>query len=224
MNLLNLIFPPKCVFCGELLKNNDGGNDTCLSCRQNLPYCMALDVTEMESDNFTRAISAFVYKDYVADSIYRFKSRGCRQYAKTYAKYLAAAIAHYYGDINFDYIINVPTSKRKLAERGYDQTKLIAQRLSSHINIPYLADVLVKSKETQKQQGLSREMRKYNLAGVFEVINPNSIDGKTILLIDDVLTTGATVEECGYTLLANGAESVYVAAVATTELAKDLIQ
>ena len=214
---LNLIFPPKCIFCGELLKGK-GENETCLPCRKNLPYCMALNIKGIEGDNFIRAVSAFIYKDYVADSIYRFKSRGCRQYAKTYASYLKLSIEHYYKDITFDFIVSVPMTKRKLAERGYNQAQLIAQRLSSDIGIPYLTNALIKSKETTKQQNLSRDERKYNLAGVFEVAKSNEINGKTILLIDDVFTTGATIEECSYALLANGAESVYAATVAVTML------
>jgi len=179
---------------------------------------MALNINCIEGDNFTRVISPFIYKGYVADSIYRFKSRGCRQYAKTFAKYLKLAIEYYYKDVNFDYIVSVPMTKRKLAERGYDQTQLIAQRLSAVLGISHLANALIKSKETAKQQGLSRDERKYNLAGAFEVVKPNEIDGKIILLIDDVFTTGATVEECSYALLANGAKSVYVVTIATTML------
>jgi len=214
MKLLDLIFPPRCVFCGGLLK--DGTDETCLRCRQTLPYTMANDVAEIEGDNFSRAVSAFVYENYAADSIYRFKSRGCRQYAKTFAKYLVLAIEHYYREESFDLLVSVPMTKKKLAERGYDQAKLIAERLGSEIGVPYLPNALAKIKETAKQQNLSRDERKYNLAGVFEVVKANEIDGKSILLIDDVFTTGATVEECSYALIANGAERVCVATVATT--------
>jgi ComF family protein len=213
--LLDLIFPPKCIFCGELIsrKNND---ETCLICRQNLPYCMSAELGDVAGDSFIRAVASFIYEGYVTDSIYRFKARGCQWYAKTYAKYLKYTIEHYYSDMEFDYIVSVPMTKKKLAERGYDQTRLIAEYLNREIDVPYLSDAMKKVKETPKQQGLSQAERKYNLAGVFEVAKAKEIEGKTLLLIDDVFTTGATVEECSYELLANGAESVYVATVATT--------
>jgi len=224
LKLLNLIFPPKCVFCGGLLKAGDS-DETCLSCRQSLPYCMKQGVGEIDGESsdfhFTRAVAAFVYKGYVTDSIYRFKERGCRWHAKTYAKYLKYAVEHYYGDVEFDYIVSAPMTKKKLAARGYDQTRLISEHLSREMKIPYLPGAMTKVRETQKQQGLSQQERKCNLAGVFEVAKPQEIEDKTLLLIDDVFTTGATAEECSYALLAAGASKVYVATVATTLLAKE---
>ena len=176
---------------------------------------------ESSDFHFTRAVAAFVYKGYVTDSIYRFKERGCRWHAKTYAKYLKYAVEHYYGDVEFDYIVSAPMTKKKLAARGYDQTRLISEHLSREMKIPYLPGAMTKVRETQKQQGLSQQERKCNLAGVFEVAKPQEIEDKTLLLIDDVFTTGATAEECSYALLAAGASKVYVATVATTLLAKE---
>jgi len=220
--LLNLIFPPKCVFCGGLIKG--GEDETCLACRRSLPYCMAANVGDIDGAaagfRFIRAVSVFVYKGYVTDSIYRFKERGCRTYAKTYARYLKHTIEHYYGGIKFDYIVSVPMTKAKIGKRGYDQTRLISEHLSREISIPYLVEAMVKVRETTKQQNLTRQERKVNLRNSFEVAKRSEIDGKTLLLIDDVFTTGTTMEECAGELLAHGAEAVYVATVAVTLLDK----
>jgi len=213
--LLNLIFPPKCVFCGQITKCDDG---VCLGCRQNLPYCMARNVAAVEGENFAQAVSAFVYEGFVADSIYRFKERGCRWYAKSYAKYVKLAVEHYFGGIEFDYIVSAPISKGKLASRGYDQTKLIAKHLEREIGVTYLANAIAKVRETQKQQGLSQLERKSNLTDAFEVSRRAEIEARRILFVDDVFTTGSTAEECSYALIANGAAEVYVAAVAATQL------
>jgi len=217
--LADLIFPPKCVFCNTLIEGKSD-DKVCLSCRQNLPYCMALGVGDIdgksENFHFNRAVSAFVYEDFVANSIYRFKERGCRQYAKTYAKYLSHIIEHLYSGVSFDYIVTIPMTKARIAARGYDQTRLIAEHLSREISVPYLAGAMCKRRETEKQQGLSQDARKLNLTDVFEVVKAYEIDGKTLLLIDDVFTTGSTVDECAYTLVSTGAAAVYVATVAVT--------
>jgi len=207
------------VFCGALV-GGKSDDEVCLNCRQSLPYCMALGVGDIdgksENFHFSRAVSVFVYQGSVADSIYRFKERGCRRYAKTYAGYLKSVIGHCYATVEFDYIINAPTSKSRVAVRGYDQTQLIARHLSCEIGVQYLDGAMRKRLETPKQQGLSRDSRKLNLTDAFEIVKFDEIDGKTLLLVDDVFTTGSTVDECAYMLIANGAAKVYVATVAVT--------
>ena len=113
-----------------------------------------------------------------------------------------------------DILIPIPLSKRKLKSRGFNQSEEIDKELSKELKIPVIADCLIKIKETPAQMELSGEERQENIKGVFEVIKKEKIQGKKILLVDDVYTTGATMEECAKILKLSGAKEVWGIAVA----------
>jgi len=113
-----------------------------------------------------------------------------------------------------DVVIPVPLHGRRLKERGFNQSALIAKHVSDTIKKPLLINSLVKTRDTQPQVGLTAEERKRNIKGAFSVYEPHRINGKRILLIDDVLTTGSTVRECSKVLKRSGARSIYVLTVA----------
>jgi len=105
---------------------------------------------------------------------------------------------------DYDYIMPVPIHKKKMRKRGYNQMELIGRRLSTKTGIPLEVQSLVKSVNTLPQRGLSAEDRQENIKGSFEVPDRSEIEGKRILLIDDVMTTGATANECAKVLLKDG--------------------
>jgi ComF family protein len=113
-----------------------------------------------------------------------------------------------------DIIVPVPLSLQGLRERGFNQSLLVARHLSKASGIPLEAGVLYKKKDTLPQVGLTRSARLQNLRGAFGT--RNKINGKTVLLVDDVITTGATITECTKTLLKSGAGEVYAASLART--------
>jgi len=113
-----------------------------------------------------------------------------------------------------DMIMPAPLYRGKLKERGFNQSQLLAERLSQAMGIPLEIDNLIKTRPTPDQAGLDSVNRKKNLIDAFEVTNPKVIDGKNILLIDDVLTTGATASEISRTLKKAGAKGVYVLVLA----------
>lgn len=96
----------------------------------------------------------------------------------------------------YDMIISVPVSRKRKKERGYNQSELIAKEISKKLNMEYAKDVLYKTKNTIAQSKLNKEEREENAKGVYEIKNLNKITGKKILLIDDIYTTGSTVNEC----------------------------
>ncbi|MGB9887745.1 MAG: ComF family protein [Moorellales bacterium] len=115
---------------------------------------------------------------------------------------------------NFDLVVPVPLSPRRLAERSFNQAALLARELARARHLP-LVEALARVRETPPQVGLSRGARLNNLAGAFAVREPEKVLGASVLLVDDTLTTGATVRECSRVLLAAGAKAVYVLTVAT---------
>ncbi|MDN3587256.1 ComF family protein [Pedobacter aquatilis] len=118
---------------------------------------------------------------------------------------------------NIDLIIPVPLHKKKLRIRGYNQSTFIAEGISEKMNVPLDENTLVRITSTESQTKKSRYSRYENMKDVFGITNPDVIKGKHILLIDDVITTGATLEACANALLENGAEKVSIAALAFAE-------
>jgi ComF family protein len=115
---------------------------------------------------------------------------------------------------NIDLIACVPMDKMSLMKRGFNQASLLSEGLSKALDIPFAKDLLKKTKNTQEQVTLKKHQRFINVKGAFCITEINRVNGKIILLIDDVFTTGATVNECSGVLKKAGAKSVSVLALA----------
>lgn len=118
---------------------------------------------------------------------------------------------------NIDYILPVPLHKSKMLERGYNQSYFIAKGLSHHLKIPIGSRILKRIRYTETQTTLTKIERQQNMKNAFQVISPKKLAGKNVLLIDDVITTGSTISECGNVLLKNGAEKVFAASAGLAE-------
>ena len=153
------------------------------------------------------------YRDNVRDSIHRFKFYRCRFYAKPYAELIRKCLLMH-SDIKFDYITWVPLSRKRYRERGYDQAQCLAEALARSLKIP-IWGMLKKTRNTKAQSTLQdKSQRRANIAGAYTLAGGIDVKGLSILLIDDVVTTGSTLSECAKVLLINGAERVYCATVA----------
>ena len=205
--LLELLFPRKCILCGKLLHRAD--TDLCRSCRT-------------KTDDYRRYgrklpnISAFTavwyYEDQVRESLLRYKFYNRRSYAQGYGRIMAMRFLE---DLPpADVIAWVPVSRRRRWHRGYDQAQLLAQAVSRETGLP-CCRLLEKFRHNRAQSGLERaEQRRANVLGVYRPVHPEQIRGRRILLLDDILTTGATASECARVLRTAGAEEVMFAAVA----------
>jgi ComF family protein len=120
-------------------------------------------------------------------------------------------------NLNINLIMPVPLHQLKKAERGYNQSVYIAKGLSKEINIPVSSGIIKRKKYTQSQTKMNLIERQKNIEEAFKVKNDKKIKGKNILLIDDVITTGATISECGKVLLNSGAGNIYAASVAIAD-------
>ena len=114
-----------------------------------------------------------------------------------------------YGDIEFDYVAYVPMDKKREKQRGFNQSMLLAKGIAEELNIPFGKNLLVKLYRTDVQHELNEVERKGNLLGAFDVSSAYNLEGRTVLLVDDVKTSGATLNECGKMLYLNGAERVF---------------
>ena len=211
-SFMDLLFPPKCVFCGKVLGSGD--DKWCSRCTETLPF--TLNSGRQEGQYYDFCISPLYYKDAVRKSILRFKFRGASAYADAYGSILADCIREN-PDTNYDVISWVPLSDKRERSRGYDQAMLLA--LATALQLDDVAiETLKKPHDVRAQSELSdREERRVNISGAYEAADPELIAGKCVLLIDDIVTTGSTLSECAKVLLAAGASRVVCAALARGE-------
>ena len=212
--LAKLLFPPKCVLCRSLLP--PGRTELCAGCAAKAPVCEKPTKSIPFVEKWT---ALWYYNDIIRRSFLRYKFYNARSYAVPYGKLLAARLAREYPD-GVPLLTWAPISKKRKRKRGYDQTELIARVVARELGVP-LVPVLTRVLDSGPQSSLrDAAARRANVLGAYRVTDRDAITGKTVLLLDDIITTGVTVSECAKTLLTAGAAGVHCAALATPTLKK----
>ena len=208
-SILDLLFPPKCVFCGKVL--DCGDEHWCGKCTEALPY--ALNSGRQEGEYFDFCVSPLYYRGVVRKSILRYKFGGAAAYANAYGKILADCIREN-PDLKYDMISWVPLSSKRERSRGYDQAMLLA--LATALELSDVAiETLKKHIDVRAQSELGdRIERSENIGGAYAAVDPELVKGKCVLLIDDIITTGSTLSECAKVLLSVGAGRIVCATLA----------
>lgn len=202
---LGIFFPPKCVLCRELLKEEE--KDLCKSCRISAPWFSKRKSKPQFLDSFA---AVWYYEDSVRRSLLRFKFRGLRAYGEPYGRLLAEKLLK--ERPAYDMLVWIPVSPLRKLFRGYDQVELIANSLSRELDLEPVC-ALKKIRHTHPQSRIhGLEKRKANVLGAYRVVQP--VAGKRILLVDDIVTTGATMAEAARMLKTDGAKEVHGIAVA----------
>lgn len=201
--LLDLLFPRKCPFCQRLV---EGDALLCPDCQRTLPW-LTEKAAERSPEFLKLCVSPLRYKGPVAESIHRYKFSGRRNYAAAYGALMAQCVLDH-PDVTFDLLSWAPLSRRRLRQRGYDQARLLARAVGERLNVP-VTPVLVKRRDIPAQSGLSEQAaRRANVLGAYELLPGAQVAGSSILLADDVVTSGATLSECARVLLTAGAAQV----------------
>lgn len=229
---LNILFPPQCLHCDALVPTH---GTLCLGCWQKMqfitdPYCqccghpfdfvMGENVLcgncMREKPTYARARAVFRYDDTSRSLILKLKYHDQLQLAPIYGTWLAKAGRELIE--SSDVIVPVPLYYWRFVKRRYNQAALLSQALAKKTGLPVLPDALKRTRPTESQSGLTFAQRRDNVKGAFDVNvkRKATLKGKTILLIDDVMTTGATIGGCAKALLDNGAMSVNVLTLART--------
>lgn len=208
--LLDLLFPPKCAFCRKLLGRGERG--MCAKCQASLPWLTG-SAAEQRGEFYKLCVSPLRYQGEVRASIHRYKFKGGQGYAGLYGALVAQCVKdHLEGE--YDLITWAPLSDERKRERGYDQAFLLAQAAALELDAAAV-ELLRKRRHTDAQSGVKGEaQRRANVLGAYEVVDGELAEGKRILLIDDVVTTGATLSECARTLRTAGAKEVVCATLA----------
>ena len=187
-----IVFPQRCPYCRNLVEETEYA---CKNCRKDMPQ----DGIYQGVLGGYRCASRLPYQGRYKRAVLNFKFNGKKQHKTQFAQILYEEVSRYYEDMVFDCVTFVPMHKKALKKRGYNQCKLLAQELSKLMGIPCVK-VIEKVKNTDPQHELTAKKRKTNLKGAFKIIDKSQIKGKTILIIDDIITTGSTLSECAKTI------------------------
>lgn len=224
--ILSLVYPARCPVCDNAAPYGTG---ICLSCMKSLkalkyPWCekcgkkltsgtgICNDCRKREH-LFKRCRSVFEYPC-ISKAVYRFKYLGRREYASFFAESSVKVLGDYISLADPDMIACVPLSEEKMLKRGYNQAGDYARELSKLTDIPFYPGVIKRVKNTAPMKLLSPAERQKNLKNAFKS-GQIVVKSKRILLVDDIYTTGATMDECAKVLLEAGAESVYCMTLAS---------
>lgn len=200
--LLDLIYPPRCPFCGRVL--NPGEEGLCSLCQTKLPW---VEKPGKPVDFCEGCLSPLWYREGVRRAVHSYKFRGGRDHGRLFAMLMTQALKDQWED-PVDVIVWVPLSRRHLRRRGYDQAEFLARRIGELTGVA-VSPALTKLRETltqSRQTGPSA--RRANVLGAYGIADPEAVEGKRVLLVDDVCTSGATLSECAACLLMAGAKSV----------------
>lgn len=200
------VLPPYCTHCGGMFKSRSGENHLCHNCLT-------------RKSNINRIRSVGIYESSLLELIHKFKYNQKVQLADTLGKLLFLLYMDLVSERAVDLIIPVPLHPSRLRKRGFNQAQLVLKNWfkyfdSSNPHPSIEREALVRTKRTKTQIGLTEKERKKNLKNAFNA--RDFVKNRRILLVDDVYTTGATVESCGQVLLKEGAESVDVLTIART--------
>ena len=215
MSIYNLLFPTRdlCYLCKEKTPYLIGF--TCSDCRDNLVFVHKKINIDLEY--ISSAIYSLNYNRFLKEVVHGFKFNGKSYLYKPLAEIMLETM-ELLNISGVDCIFFIPIHRRKEAIRGYNQTQLLANYIGKSLEIPVSKKNLIKIKWTQEQNQLDRIHRLKNLKDSFVIKNPEEIYGKKVLLIDDIITTGATFNECSRLLIKNGAKEVVSLALTSSKI------
>ena len=206
--LSHLIYPEKCVLCGRILEKEE--LDLCRSCRIDAPECPISMTKRTFLDSWT---ALWYYEGGVRRSLLRYKFRGKQKYAESYGRLLAMKLLKEDRG-EYDLLTFIPISPKRLKKRGFDQVQLLSEFVGRELGLPPVA-TLVKVRHNQPQSGITgHAQRRANVLGAYEMRKDVNIKDKRVLLLDDIITSGATAGEAARVLLTAGAKEVHLAVIA----------
>lgn len=227
--ILNLLYPRKCAICNRLLRKKEidicrtcskkvkaiSGN-VCLKCgkpmKEQKEYC---NDCKRRTHEFLWGVSCFRYRD-IKDAIFRIKYAGREDLIPYFSEQIAINLSSDILQMKADYLVPIPMNRKRERKRGYNQANLLAEEIGSRMQIPVLPQAVIRKRKTLPMKYLSAKQRQLNLKRAF-IIGQNDVKLKTIILIDDIYTTGSTMDCVAAVLKRAGAEKIYFVTLAIGE-------
>lgn len=219
--VLDLFYPNRCPCCNDFIRWDKlicgkchraieiVYDRTCHRCGKEICICS-------EKPEYDGAVVPLRYSDLTKEGILSLKRGNNKNFGVYTGKLIAQILAHDYPEKKFDFIVPVPMSRHSLGERGYNQAQIIAEQISEALHISVKNGILYKKNSQTSQHFLGRAQRFKNISSFG--INKTDLSGKEILLCDDIITTGSTVNRCACLLRSEGAAGVFLAAAAQSKL------
>ncbi len=223
--LQNFVFPSICCFCGELTGYDRAvcpdcsrsvkpiSGITCAVCGMEQPFCRCTGTPS----EYERCVASFYYEDRPKQGILLLKYGEAPYLARYLCAYMAKQVIARYHGVCIDMVAAVPMHRLKRRKRGYNQAEVLACALAKRLRVTYRGKLLTQIRESRAQHLQHRRERAQNVADIYRLANNPHIKGKTVLLVDDIVTTGATLRECAGVLKAGGAKAVYCVAFCVTK-------
>lgn len=200
MNILKIFYPPRCICCFEVVENNAL---TCKECAKDLES--RKNYIDFHALDFG-CTSLYKYEESVRGVIRNIKNKKSLTVCKKVGNLLAIEAEILHSNTSFDLVAYVPMTRKAVAKRGFNQSEVFARIISKRLGLDFQKNTLIKIRETEPQKSLKAAQRRINLKGAFKVAK--EVDGKSVLLVDDVVTTGATLSENAKMLYKAGARRV----------------
>lgn len=226
--ILNLIYPARCGFCNEITgtkqficdncryKLKQEYTNRCVYCGKNIHLANVCKECSGKKIYYDKLVFFNEYTKEFREKIHSYKFHD----KKFYYNFFEEIIYDKLCGIEADIIIPVPVSRERLKERGYNQSALIGEKLAKDMKIEYNGEILIKTRNSEKQSMQSFLKRRQSVKNIFQITDTLRLRGKKVILIDDVFATGSTANECSKELIKAGARSVIVAVISISHTLK----
>ena len=207
--VVSLLYPQRCLRCEGLVEYDDIFCEVC-------PVRAAGEVTLAFAHSLAGVAAVYEYKGHSRKLVWALKAGEPKRVRYILAGEMQNILNGRWGEVGCDMIVPVPATQTKLEERGFNHAELLAEELGSCAGIPVRPEVLVRAEGSQVQHNLDRAQREKNAGLSYQIGLADGLEGKTVLLVDDLITTGWTLAVCARRLIDSGAAQVYALAAATT--------
>lgn len=211
--ILSIFFPQRCPFCNEVISSDAV---VCEACEKKINLkAIKNTLTTRGGKNFI-CVAPFAYVEPIRSAIHEYKFHGVKSFAVPFGRYITDVLAENFDVTKIDLITSVPLHKARKRERGFNQSELFATEIARLTGIKYV-EVLKKVKKNRIQHELNLAERSENVKNVYAAVDGVDLQGKTVIICDDILTTGNTMAECANVLFSAGANRIIGATIASVE-------
>lgn len=211
--LLSIFFPQRCPFCSEVISTDEV---VCKSCESKINLKPQKNVLTTRGGQEFVCVAPFSYVEPIRSAIHEYKFSGVKSFAVPFGKYITDVLREHVDITAIDMITSVPLHKSRKRERGFNQSELFAQEISCLTGVEYV-EALKKVKKNRIQHELNLAERTENVKNVYAVSSEVNLEGKSVIICDDILTTGNTMAECAHMVFEAGARQVIGVTIANVE-------